>query len=76
MGVRSGFLRELVYECGKDPDPLSRLFELARAKEGATQDGVRIWVLSPVEVLSDGECDGRLAGACLAGQPEDRRAVR
>ena len=57
-------------------DLSSCLFKLAKAKKAAAQEGASSCLLKPIEVLCNGICDGRLAGASFTGQPEDRRAVR
>ena len=59
-------------------DLSSCLLKLAGAKKVAAQDGV--WfsmfrVREAVEVFGNGICNGRLARASFAGQPEDRWAV-
>ena len=79
VGVRSRLSSELVYKGGNNTDFLSSLFKLAGAKKGAAQDGTSsgmFFLLKLMEVLGNGICNCRLAGASLASQPEDGRAVR
>ncbi len=79
MGIRSRRSSELVCEGGNNMDLPSCHFKLAGTKKGAAYDGMSsstFFLLKPVEVLGNGICDCRLARASLAGQPEDRRAVR
>ena len=79
VGVRSRLPSELVYKGGNNMDLSSCLFKLAGAEKVAAQDGVpssMFCLLKLIEVLGNGICDGRLARASLAGQPEDRRTVR
>ena len=76
VGVRSRLSSELVYKGGNNMDLSSCLFKLAGAKKAAAQDSVSSCLLKPVKVLGNGICDCGLAGASVASQPEDRRAVR
>ena len=79
VGVRSRLSSELVCKGGNDMDLSSCLFKLAGAKKGAAQDGTSsgmFFLLKLMEVLGNGICNCRLAGASLTSQPEDGRAVR
>ena len=79
MGVRSRLSSKLVHEGGNNMDLSSCLLKLAGAEKVSAQDGVpssMFCLLKLIEVLGNGLCDGGLARASLAGQPEDRRAAR
>ena len=79
MGTRSRLPSKLGYKGGDNMDPSSCLLKLAGAEKVASQDGVpssMFGLLKLIEVFGNGICDGRLAKASLAGQPEDRRALR
>ena len=73
IGIRLGFVRELVDNGRDDVFSLSRLLKLPRAKEVRPQDLWRIFL--PIEVVCYAVRDCRLARSRLADQPEDRWTV-
>lgn len=69
--IRLAFTSELVGDCGNDPSPFPRLFELSRAEKVATQDGVSyVSVATLLETFGYCIRNRGFARACLISQPE------